>query len=184
MQISYDRFAVRLKLEASATDLKALLIALPDHNAVTDVLDYVVGALYGLSRAVETGFVDRSSNWHSTYRPHLPQYVGRIVKNEKLNEKWLAGFYFNSAIQRIAASFDRIPKLLGASGPNARSRMAKVSAQKNIAWDKVYEEVNAFKHDIEGRASGRTVTLEEAVAALGEIVQLLKTNEKKLSSVY
>jgi hypothetical protein len=175
---------MRLKLETPANDLRSLLIALPDHEAITDIFDYVLGALYGLSRAIETGFVDRPSGWHSTYRPHLPQYVERILKNKRPNERWLAGFYFNSAIQRMAASFDRIPKLLGASGQNARSRMTRVSPQKNIAWDKVYEEVNALKHDIDGRASGRTVTLEQAVAALVEIVHLLKANEKKLASMY
>src|ERR1700732_2736263 len=118
MKTSYDVSAMRLKLEAPAKDVKKLLIALPDHDAVTDILDYTVGALYGLSRAVESGFVDRPAGWHNTYRPHLPQYVERILKDESLNEKWLAGFYFNSAIQRIAACFDRIPKLLGAAGKN------------------------------------------------------------------
>jgi hypothetical protein len=184
MKTSYDASAVRLKLEAPARDLKKLLMALPDHDAVTDILDYVVGALYGLSRAVEAGFVDRSAGWHSTYRPHLPQYVERILENERLNEKWLAGFHFNSAIQRIAACFDRIPKLLGSTDKYAHKRMADVSAQKNIAWEKVYDEVNALKHDIKGRASGRKVKLEEAIDAFTELVQLLKANEKRLASMY
>jgi hypothetical protein len=184
MKPTYDVSAMRLKVAAPANDLRNLLMTLPDHEAITDTFDYILGALYGLSRAIETGFVDRSAGWHSTYRPNLPQYVERILKNETPHERWLAGFFFNSAIQRMAASFDRIPKLLGASGPNARSRMEIVSPQKNVAWDGVYEEVNAFKHDIEGRASGRTVTLEQAIAAFVEIVQLLKANERKLALMY
>jgi hypothetical protein len=184
MKPSYDPSAMRMKLKTPANDLKSLLMSLPNHEAVTDTFDYVIGALYGLSRAIETGFVDRLGGWHSTYRPHLLQYIDCVLKSEKINERWLAGFYFNSAIQRLAASFDRIPKLLGASGANAHARMANVNPQNCPAWHKVYKEVNVFKHEIAGRASGRQVTVEQAVAAMEELVQLLKANQRKLATMY
>ena len=44
--------------------------------------------------------------------PFLTKYALDILEERNANELWLVGFYFNSAIQRLAASYDRIPKLL------------------------------------------------------------------------
>jgi len=172
------------QLKSSAEELRRLLIGLPDHEAITDVFDYILGALYGLTKAIELGFVNRAVLWHETYRPHLPQYVERITKDQAVNKRWLAGFYFNSAIQRIAASYDRVPKLIRAEGRSARQRMKAANTGQFAAWDKVYEEINSYKHDTSGRAAGRTVTLEDAVAAFEELVTLLKLSEHKLHSLY
>jgi hypothetical protein len=43
--------------------LHSLLKTLPDHDAITDTLDYVVGAVYGLQRAMHWGFIDRPGTW-------------------------------------------------------------------------------------------------------------------------
>jgi hypothetical protein len=184
MKPSYDASHLRQQLERQSVHLRALLVKLPDHDAITDVFDYVVGAQYGLMRAIEIGFVDRPGAWHSTYRPHLPQYVEHIANGRPVNKLWLAGFYFNSGIQRLAACFDRIPKLLSAKGRDARKRMNNTNTGTYAAWDKVYGEINSFKHDITGRATGRTVTLTEAVQAFEEVVALLKANEAKLLTAY
>jgi hypothetical protein len=180
----YDAAELKQQLEQSADNLKTLLIKLPDHDAITDVFDYVVGAQYGLMKAIEIGFVDRAGTWHSTYRPHLPQYVELISGQKPVNDLWLAGFYFNSGIQRLAACFDRIPKLLGASGANARERMKTVNTGSYASWDKVYAEINAFKHEVTGKAAGRTVTLTEAVKAFEEVTALLKASEPSLAANY
>ena len=137
-----------------------------------------------LQKAIELGFVDRPAAWHSTYRPHLPQYVDAIQKSKPLNELWLAGFYFNSSIQRLAACFDRIPKLLQAAGINARNRMAAVNSSAYAEWDAVYEEINAFKHDAVGRATGRRVGMSEAVIPFTQAVSLITDTESRLSSLY
>ncbi len=160
------------------------MVTLPYDDAITDVFDYVVGAQYGLMKAIEIGFVDRPGTWHSSYRPHLPQYVDSISTQKSVNDRWLAGFYFNSGIQRIAACFDRIPKLLGAKGASARERMKNVNDGNHAAWDKVYGEINAFKHDVAGKATGRTVSLSEAIQAFEEVVALLRANETKLAATY
>ena len=184
MKPSYDVARANQQIQSQAEYLKALLVTLPNHEAITDVFDYLVGAQYGLMKAVEIGFVDRSGAWHRTYRPHLSQYVDSISTQRSVNNRWLAGFYFNSGIQRIAACFDRIPKLLGAKGANARDRMKNVNGGNYAAWDKVYGEINAFKHDVAGKATGRTVSLTEAVQAFEEVVALLRANEAKLVATY
>lgn len=184
MKPAYDPAALKQRLQEQAKHLKRLLVDLPDHDAITDVFDYIVGAQYGLAKAIEIGFVDRVGTWHSTYRPHLPRYVEHIAAQESVNELWLAGFYFNSGIQRLAACFDRVPRLLQASGQYARDRMKNVNNGSYGAWEKVYDEVNAFKHAVTGRAAGRTVTLEDAVQALEEMLTLLVNNEAKLAQTY
>jgi len=184
MKPEYDAEKLKQQLQRPADDLKALLVRLPNHDAITDVFDYVVGAFYGLMRAIEVGFVDRPGSWYSTYRPHLHQYVERVMTDKPLNDRWLAGFYFNSGIQRLAACFDRIPKLLGAQGKNARERMKSINVACYAAWDKVYEEINAYKHDVAGKADGRTVNMKDAVQAFEEVIALLKANEAKLAANY
>ncbi len=182
MKPAYDAAHLKQELQRQAEYLKALLVTLPDRDEITDVFDYVVGAQYGLMKAIEIGFVDRPGTWHSTYRPHLPQYVEHISTQKPVNDLWLAGFYFNSAIKRLAACFDRIPKLLRASGANARERMKNVNTGSYAAWDKVYGEINAFKHEVAGKAAGRTVSLTEAVKAFEEVIALLKASETKLAA--
>ena len=171
-------------MQHQAKHLNRLLIKLPDHIAITDVFDYMVGAQYALTHALEIGFVDRPGSWQSTYRPHLPQYVEYIAAKKPVNKLWLAGFFFNSGIQRLAACFDRIPKLLRASGTTARKRMRNANAGTYVKWEKVYDEVNAFKHAVTGKAAGRTVTLEDAVKAFEEAMDLLVKNETNLAKFY
>ena len=161
-----------------------MLIRLPDRDAVTDVFDYLLGSFYGLQRAFELSFVDRPGGWHSTYRPHLPQYVEAIQAGKPPHEMWLAGFYFNSSIQRLAACFDRIPKLLHATGNNALDRMASVNTNPYDGWHAVYREINAYKHDAAGRAAGRNVGMAEASEAFCQAVDLLVASESKLVELY
>jgi hypothetical protein len=175
---------LKTRLQQSAQDLRALLVTLPDHPAVTDVCDYTLGAYYGLGHAMSLGFVNRPGPWQSAYRPHLTQYVERMLKGMPVNRRWIAGFYFNSAIQRIAACFDRVPKLLKVGGKNAFKRMGAANTGSYTAWGKVYAEMNVYKHDPAGRAAGRTVTVEDAVAAFGELVKLLKASETRLTDLY
>lgn len=184
MKPAYDTANLKQQIQCQAEHIKALLVTLPDHDAITDVFDYVVGAQYGLVKAIEIGFVDRPGTWHSTYRPHLPQYVEYISIQKPVNDLWLAGFYFNSGIQRLAACFDRIPKLLGAKGKTAQKRMKNINSKKYGEWKKVYDEINAFKHDVSGRAKGRLVSMTEAVKAFEQAVALLKSNEAKLAATY
>lgn len=52
MKLSYDVALTKQRIQTQAEYLKALLVTLPDHEAITDVFDYLVGAQYGLMKAV------------------------------------------------------------------------------------------------------------------------------------
>ena len=141
-----------------------------------------------LGSAIET------SGHFSVYRPHLSNYALEIPKNRNVNELWTAGFYFNSAIQRIAAAFDRIPQMLGAKGKrtfrgkrvstSAKERMTQVNPGAVIEWQRVYDEVNVFKHDPKGRAPGRTVRMSDAAESFEQIIKLLNANKLRIANTY
>ena len=106
----------------------------------------------------------------------------------------MAGFYFNSAIQRIAAAFDRVPQMLGAKkkkkvgtkrvSTSAKERMTEVNHSAFDKWQKVYDEVNAFKHDPEGRAAGRTVTMTDSIESFEQMLNLLNARKADLAARY
>jgi hypothetical protein len=182
------------QLTAHGQCLSELLLSLPEGDAITDTLDYILGALHGLSSAHRTGFVDRPSAFVPFYRAYLVNDALNVSSNKSLNPLWLAGYDFNSALQRVAAAFDRIPRMLGANlnkrngkkavATSAKERMAAVNAKPYENWLKVYDEVNAFKHSPDGRATGRTVSMDEAVSAFGEMTRLLIDNKTKLITRY
>ena len=93
--------------------------------------------------------------------------------------KWLAGFYFNSALFRIAAAYHRGLKVV--SGKET-SRLYKSDLLKHVepdfpTWqhsnlDDVYDEVNDLKHTTEGLFNSRNVSQEKASAAVAELLEL------------
>jgi hypothetical protein len=185
---------IQQQLEKYGESLHKLFLELPEHDAVTDTLDYVLGALCGLSHANRIGFQNRPTKFVTIYRAYLANDALKVAKDEPLNPLWTAGYNFNSGIQRMAAVFDRIPRLLGARmkktvrgktvPTSAKERMTEVNAKYYGNWKRIYDEINAFKHSPKGRAEGRTVTLNEAVLAFGEIMELISDNKAKLAKMY
>jgi hypothetical protein len=167
---------------------------LPEHPAITDTLDYALGALHGLSKAYQLGFKDRSAKCAVSYHPHLATYALKVPRDEQVNSLWTAGFYFNSGIQRVASAFDRIPQMLGAKmkkqvggkmrSTTAKERMGEVNTNVCTHWEAVYDEINVFKHSPEGRAAGRMVTMDGALSAFGEMLQLISDKKAILAKRY
>jgi hypothetical protein len=186
--------SISAQLDDYGTSLHKLLAELPDHPAITDTLDYILGALYGLTQANQGGFKDRLTKYAPAYRPHLAKYAIKIPKVEPVNKLWMAGFFFNSGIQRLASAFDRIPQMLGAKmnrkvngkkkSTSAKERMTEMNATPHTHWQAVYDEINTFKHDPEGRAAGRTVTMDDALSAFGEMMQLIADRKVELATRY
>jgi len=174
--------------------LHTLFIELPDHPAITDTFDYVLGALHGLVQAHRLGFRDRSTQYVAIYRPHLANYALEVSKTGPLDAVWTAGYHFNSGIQRLAAAFDRIPRMLDARmkkrvrgrmrSTTAKERMTEVNPKPFQHWEAVYDEVNAFKHSPEGGAGGRTVAMNDALFAFEEMMQLISDRKALLTQRY
>lgn len=182
------------RLSEQALALYRLLNDLPQNPAVTDTLDYILGAFYGLYRADASEFKDRSTAYVPEYHAHLANYAINLAEGKGMDSVWTAGFFFNSGIQRLAAAFDRVPKMLGADSKKrmgsvrkpttAKERMTAVNPVPHRLWEKVYDEVNEFKHSPEGLAAGRSVTMDDAVSACAEVLDLLERSKEAITQKF
>ena len=97
------------------------LLEKPDvqnNEQLVSVLDDLLGAVYALIAA-------RQENFHGKMgKSELSPIVNRAkliaAGKPKNSGNWLAGFHFNSAMFRISAVFDRLPKALGGCGHGER----------------------------------------------------------------
>ncbi len=66
----------------------------------------------------------------------------------------------------------------------AQERMAEVNLDDHAQWALVYDEVNEFKHEPEGRAAGRGVSMVDALAAFEQTLALLAKAAPTLKARY
>ena len=82
---------------------------LPDHPAITDTLDYVLGLVRTCSGT--QAWIQRSfTGYGPLYRPHLANYALEVSRTDLLMPVGMQAYHFNSGIQRLAAAFDRLPR--------------------------------------------------------------------------
>ncbi len=184
------------ELQVLAKRLAPLLEIAKGHDQRSP-LDYLLGALHALFRAKQLGFVDRPGEYTDDYWNGPVTRVRYMGDGDiRTDGKWLAGFYFNGALVRIAAALDRIVVLLEGQTvgwrkprtPGLRARMEKLNLGKSGAerWEfvfgdgrmsqafRVYSEVNALKHVPEGVAKGRKAKMDDAVAGVGELIGIVE----------
>lgn len=161
------------------------LLSLPTFQKNADLagsLDDFLGAVYALILAKKGGFTDRLT------RPievaAVEKRAGQIAAGKvRTDGKWMAGFHFNSALFRTAAVYHRILKIVV-------GRVAKVPALRGDArelyrkwnhrdWrsdklDMVHNQVNDLKHTPRGIHDKRTVAYQDAVTAVGELLDLME----------
>jgi hypothetical protein len=164
-------------------------------------LDYLLGALHALLQAKRHRFKDRQhalddergrSHEGVEYWEYGPMVRVRLIADGKLriDGGWVAGFYFNSALARLASVFDRAVRWraiqLGLdkdprpprSGPPPRVwQLLREMGLQEFTKGKlaqVYEEANPLKHKAAGLARRRKVTMADATRAFGEMLDLLE----------
>lgn len=126
----------------------------------------------------------------SNYRSKLTGYVAAMPEGKQPADYWLSGYFLNSSLQRIAACYDRIPKLfLGIKKGDRRSphvlMMAIFGDERTYRnWKAVYSEMNPLKHWAVGLSQKRGVGKEEAIQALEEILSLVEAKKPELAKVY
>ena len=142
-------------------------------------LDDFLGVLYALIYARHNEFAERTG----------PIEVPVVVKRAKdvgegtvrTSGKWLAGFYFNSALFRIAAAYHRGLKVV--SGKETcklhKPELLEYVKPEFPKWqhtnlDYVYDEVNDLKHTAKGLFNSRKVSQERAIAAVAELLELFE----------
>jgi len=174
-------------LEDLSKRLARELNDLPDHPAVADVFDYLAGAIFSLKHCAALPFLNRKGGQVAGYKKILSRYLSAIPEGRSPNPYWVCGFYFNSAMVRIAACYDRIPKMiLKRKKGKAHKLMESVWGDSSSypKWKAVYKEVNKLKHAAVGLGLGRGVSMGDVMAALLEIVSLLEAKKIDIISAY
>jgi hypothetical protein len=145
-------------------------------------LDDFLGAVYALIQAKRHDFTDR---------PDRPIEIAAVEKRAvqiaagrvRTEGKWIAGFYFNNALFRTAAVYHRVLKII--VGKSAYAPALRIEAQALYPrWSSenlpiVHSQVNDLKHTPRGLHDQRTVTYAIALAALGELLELIEASAGK-----
>jgi hypothetical protein len=175
-------------LQELSNRLAKLLDDLPNNEGIVDVFDFLLGAIYSLQHLEGVFVWNRRGQHFPNYKIKVSLYLSEYGENH--NQHWINGYFLNSALQRIAGCYDRIPKLLSSSGgerethPRMQSFLGISDADNQLTkWWAVYKEVNILKHDQQGLATGRSVTKDDAVQALSEIVSALENKVGELKSL-
>lgn len=156
-------------LKNLASRIALLAREFPQYRSILDVL---TGAVFALLRARELEYKHRDGQLTNQYLQNLILRLERMQQG-KLPQKhgWLAGFYFNSAIQRIAAAGEQLEGILTRCEREARRNGKQVKGLAPLPFlRQVRDEVDRFKHDETGLERGRDVTPSLALDALEEII--------------
>jgi hypothetical protein len=155
-----------------------LLSAPAAHNNpdIAGSLDDLLGAVYALIQAKQFGFANRSAPIDITAVEKRAKSIAR--GKVRTDGKWVAGFYFNNALFRTAAVLHRILKI--ALGKKAYVPVLLPEAQASYPhWSSaklamVHDQVNDLKHTPRGIHDQRTVSYEDTVNAVGELLDLIE----------
>jgi hypothetical protein len=128
----------------------------PSTNRDIAGLGFMAGALHGLERAAALGYEDSRS------QPVPAQFAREFIDALTANGRgappsaiWESGFFFNSAIMRLAALNERI-------------------AGSNDVAPNIRRSVNLLKHRADAHISGeRPISFDEAVTAATDLCALL-----------
>jgi adenylate kinase family enzyme len=148
-------------------------------SSLRDSLDYLLGAVYALLVAQELGYADRDSALPENYWTAPQKRAGDMaIGIVRKDGKWASGFFFNSALLRIAADYHRVLQLLTGKDESVPKLVELVKPEfKHVHLDAVHKEVNVLKHSPGGVASGRSVKFVNGVDALEELVDLIEARQ-------
>ena len=158
--------------------MSELVLVLPPEH-LGDLLDITSGALASLIRAEQLEYIHRGEALPPEYYPKLSERVARMTAGTlPPHGRWIAGYYFNSALLRLGAAreitkrlLDKLDKGKLPPGPNLKS----------MSLDCVYAEYCSLKHDLRSLRVGRNVTFEHALQALDELIAVLEKRRTQLS---
>lgn len=175
------------QLDRRLRELSARLAAFAAHEDFGDSADYAFGAVYALAMAEKCGYQDRPGSLPQEYWDEMKQRCLHASKGKLPRPgRWLGGWYFNSALQRIAAARE---KFQGAAKRRQRTLQRSVATQPEHVYSTpalkaVSEEVKRLKHP---RPSSivhhRDVTLEQAVEALVDLVAIMERCQSALARI-
>lgn len=143
-----------------------------------------LGVVYSLRLARDLDFRSRVGVVSGPdYGSELDAAGSAMASGDSLPREWLAGFYFNSALVRIAAGSHRALRVIFAPSNARFSDLSRRAVREGKVADPevdllrlVYDDINGFKHD--GTAAllrARQIqTLAQAGGAASQLVALIR----------
>ncbi|MGE5417002.1 MAG: hypothetical protein ACM3UZ_09595 [Acidobacteriota bacterium] len=158
-------------------------LEIPDDKEIIQTVQTTIGALYSLGKAKQLNY-----EYYNVDSERLLELISKLNKDSlDQDNQWSAGYYFNSALIRMAAGYHRSLKLiafgLGSDLMDLEWKLIKnliplvkqagVNKDKVKMLTKVNSEVNRFKHDQSGTKE-RKVDFITAIQAADELIDLNK----------
>ena len=147
--------AAILELAALASRLGKLRVV-SEENIATQ--GFMLGAIYALRQASTLGYVDsRNLAGRDVLAPEFVRVATALSTDQSPESTWLAGFYFISALMRIAALNEKLDKMAG----------KKINSAVNVR-----RIVNQLKHETDAHVRGDwEITYIEALQSLRGLCQ-------------
>lgn len=122
----------------------------PKTDAKISLIGFMVGALFALDLAASLGYHDeRSRPDPSAFATEFGEALAAVAAGTAVQAPWQAGFYYNSALMRLAALNERIDKTAGDERDDGAA---------------IRRSVNSLKHHVDAHISGqRPIAFADAV---------------------
>jgi hypothetical protein len=172
---------------ASYAARAAALLKLPkvrENGRTVGPLDDFLGIVYALMLANQFDFKDRTEK-KIEITPVEKRASELALGKLRPDGKWMAGFHFNSALYRTSAVYHRILQVIAGKDDEMKNLRAIAKDHyrqwRKADWSddhlfKVYQQVNVLKHRPQGVHDRRMVKYREALAAPGELLDLLEAS--------
>jgi hypothetical protein len=124
------------------------------------LIGFMLGILYALERAMRFNFRDERMNLnHDDERTEIKNTLEQLALGSDPDERWLSGFYLDSAIMRLAALNERVAKYVEMEHDHREIRRI----------------VNKIKHEVDaGITSGWDFKLSDVLRATDDLCGLLE----------
>ena len=152
--------------------LSELILEVP---RLRDLLDLAAGVLVSLIKADQLAYQDRDEELPPEYYAKLSERV-RKMRAGTLPPRglWISGYYFNSALMRLAAVRDQLRRLL------KEINNQRPGAVPELPTDELHIEGDRLKHQLPGLRT-RKIKFDEAVQAFEELLSMVRDNTRVLN---
>ena len=187
--------------------LKRLNMLSRECPGLTHTFNFIVGAVYSLRKARRFGHRDRVTYGDTDPSGHvsrLSDAIDAVAVGAIPEPVWIAGFYYNAAIMRIDACYERLLRaMLAAAGVKPEKvtedqpwtdtmagqlertlNLDPPLAREHLTWAR--KEVNNLKHKLFGQEPSHALKrpepsdLTNAIAAIDELLAAMERQEIRL----
>ncbi len=158
-------------------------------DSVLSCLDDLLGAIYSLFHSSRRDYDHRPQELPKEYFKTVLDRANDMAKGcVRLDGKWAAGYYLNSALFRIDSVQHRVLEIVAGTEEAKFEKLLNCASawfkkSQGHSWtseylEKVSAEVIRLKHRRGGLESGRKAELDDSVKAVAELLTLFEAFQK------